>query len=63
MHSKICAHIDREMDEEDIGELAQDKELFKKVSKQVLGKKRFKNEQARIIIQELEVRLGIFDED
>lgn len=61
LFSKICSHIDREMDEDDIRELAKTKSIFECVVKRVSKLDRFKDTTSKIIIDELRVRLGFND--
>ena len=63
LYSKICAHIDREEDEEDIKELTQSKELFLKVSGEVLKMRQYRNDLSKVLVEELKIRLGFNDED
>ncbi|MCO4794748.1 MAG: hypothetical protein KC493_13600 [Bacteriovoracaceae bacterium] len=63
LFSKICSHIDREMDEEDIKELADTQDLFEKVVEQVVGLPKYKDQVSDLIIDELRTRLGFKDEN
>jgi len=62
LFTKICAHVDREMDEEDVRLLAQDKRMFLKSVDQVLQLKRYQSLETEMIIDELKIRLGFDDE-
>lgn len=62
LYSKLCAHIDREMDEDDIRELVNgDVLLFEKISSEILQTKRFGRKLGKSIIDELKITLGLGD--
>jgi len=63
LFSKICSHIDREMDEADMKELARTKELFENTVRKIVKLKKFQDTASTLIIGELRVRLGFDDDD
>jgi Nucleotidyltransferase of unknown function (DUF6036) len=62
LFSKLCSHIDREMDEDDIRELVKNKEEFQKAVGVVLKLEKYQNPLAVAIIEELRIRLGFDNE-
>lgn len=62
LFSKLCSHIDREMDEDDIRELVKTEEEFRRAITKVLKLEKYQNSLAMAVIEELEVRLGFNDE-
>jgi hypothetical protein len=63
LYSKLCAHIDREMDEDDIRELVKgDLAMFKRISTEVLQTKRFGGVLGQTIVDELKIKLELGDE-
>ena len=62
LFTKICSHIDREMDEQDIKVLTHDEAMFNRAIEKVTKLKKYQNSIAKIIIAELRTRLGFDDE-
>jgi hypothetical protein len=63
LFSKICSHVERELDEDDIRALASSREMFDTAVLEMLKIDTFKNTTTQLIIDELKIRLGFSDDD
>lgn len=58
LFTKLCSHIDREMDEDDIRELVKNKEEFQIAVNKIFKLKKYQNSLTEAIIDELRIKLG-----
>ncbi|HAZ14961.1 MAG: hypothetical protein A2X86_21525 [Bdellovibrionales bacterium GWA2_49_15] len=63
LFTKICAHIDREMDEQDIKVLAPTKEIFEEAVLQVTRLPQYRSEMTTVSLDVLRLKLGFADDE